>query len=350
MHREGTPGTTVRELAARHDSVGDLPLVTESARVTDVTAMDRDREPAVTAAINDRLAGAGVAHGPIDGPDGWPRLRERLVADGRAGLVRRLSTLAERYDRPKPMLVGIRIRTDEDVDYLAGQYVGLRYGGTSRAYSLASSPAREELEICVRRVPGGRLSPRLCSDLAAGDELTVRGPYGELVLGEASARDIVFLATGTGVAPFKGMIDYLFETGRDEYRGERRDVWLFLGAAWRDDLPYREAFERRAAEHDNFHFVPCLSREAVLGGWDGETDYVQHTLLKHTDSSAVTAPLDERLEQWLRTEPDSGVGARLDPAAVDVYACGINAMVHSLVTAVERLGVPPERVESEGFG
>jgi len=350
LHPEQAPETTVRDLATQHDSVEDLPLVTESARVVDVTVMDRNREPAVTDAINERLAAAAPEQDPMDGPDDWERLRRRLVADGEARLVRRLSTLAERYERPKPMLVRIQLRTDEDVDYLAGQYVGLRYDGTSRAYSLASSPTRETLELCIRRVPGGRLSPRLCSDLSVGDEMTVRGPYGELILGEQSARDVVFLATGTGVAPFKGMIDYLFETGRDVYEGTDRDIWLFLGAAWRDDLPYREAFKQLAEDHSNFHFVPCLSREAVLSEWGGETDYVQHALLKHTDSDAVTAPLDERLERWLRADPDSGVQARLDPASVDVYACGINAMVYSLVGAVERLGVPPERIESEGFG
>ncbi len=349
MDAEATPQSTVKEHVSRHDSIGDLPLVTKSARVTGVAAMDHDREAEVTAAINDRLESAGLARS-LAGPEDWEHLRDELISEGRAKLVRRLSTLAGRYGRPKPMLVRVRLRTEATVDYLAGQYVGIRYGGTSRAYSLSSSPTQAELELCVRRVPGGRLSPELCGDMSVGDKVTVRGPYGDLVLGEQSQRDIVFLATGTGVAPFKGMIDYLFETGRDEHRGHQRDVWLFLGAAWEDDLPYRERFREYAAERENFHFVPCLSRERVLTDWDGETDYVQHALLKHTDGDAVTAPLDEELERWLRTDPESGVEARLDPSNVDVYACGINAMVHSLVLTAERLGVPPERIESEGFG
>lgn len=349
MHPEATPDTAVREHVAVHESIGDLPLVTKSARVTDVTAMDYDRENEVTEAINDRLDSAGLGRS-LAGAEDWERLRDKLITEGRAKLVRRLSTLAERYGRPKPMLVRVRLRTETDIDYLAGQYIGIRYDGTSRAYSLSSSPTQEELELSVRRVPGGRLSPELCGDMSVGDRVTVRGPYGELVLNEPSQRDIVFLATGTGVAPFKGMVDYLFETGRDEHRGHERNIWLFLGAAWEDDLPYREAFEDLAAQRENFHFVPCLSRESVLTDWDGETDYVQHSLLKHTAGDAVTAPLDEELEQWLRTDPDSGVEARLDPSNVDVYACGINAMVHSLVLSAERLGVPAERIESEGFG
>jgi len=342
----------VRPHASQHDAIGDLPLVTRSATVTEVETMDQDRRPEVVDAVREWLEDRG-----LDGD--YPEVTRDtdlggLAADlGDAGhptLARKVATVAERYDRPKPMLARARFDTHRDVDFLAGQYVGLRYDGTSRAYSLANSPTEDELEICVRRVPGGRLSPRICDDLAVGDDLSVRGPYGDLVLGEQSERDLVFLATGTGVAPLKSMLDYVFETGRDEYAGGRRDVWLFLGAAWADDLPYRAAFRALARERENFHFVPCLSREPVLSDWDGETDYVQHALLKHTDANTVTAPLGRRLERWLREEPQSGVTVRIDPSDVDVYACGINAMVYSLVTAAERLGVPAERIESEGFG
>lgn len=161
---------------------------------------------------------------------------------------------------------------------------------------------------------------------------------------------MVFLATGTGVAPFKSMIDYLFESGRDEYQGKQRDVWLFLGAAWADDLPYRTAFRELARERENFHFVPCLSREPYLSDWDGETDYVQQALLKHIDETTVATPIGAPLDKRLEDGPGSGELPSIDPANVDVYACGINAMVYSLVAAIERLGVPANRIESEGFG
>ncbi|UPW01183.1 FAD-binding oxidoreductase [Halorussus gelatinilyticus] len=341
----------VREHLSQHDALADLPLVTESARVTDVTTMDRDRRPEAAAAMTRWLEERGLAgYGPVEGFDDWERLSARLARDDRPAVARRVATLAERVERPKPMLTSARFRTEADVDFLAGQYVGLRYDGTSRAYSLSSSPTEDELEICVRRVPGGRLSPEICTDLAVGDEVTIRGPYGELVLQDHSPRDMVFLATGTGVAPFRSMIEYVFETGRDEYEGERRDVWLFLGAAWEDDLPYLDRFRELQRTQENFHFVPCLSRESVLSDWDGETDYVQHALLKHTDPAAVTAGLGDRLERWLREQPQSGVEARIDPTNSEVYACGINAMVYGLVTAAERLGIPASRIESEGFG
>jgi ferredoxin-NADP reductase len=326
--------------------------VTESATVVATEDMDRDRSEEVREAVDHWFEEAGLAdrYDSVSDYDDWEALVRELRGDGYHTFARRCAALRERYERPHPMLTRVELEPEAPVEYLAGQYVGLRYGGNSRAYSLASSPTRDTLELCVRRVPGGRLSPKLCGDLCVGDEVTVRGPRGDLVLDGPSERDLIFLATGTGVAPFKGMVDYAFETGLDEFEGEERDVWLFLGAAWEDDLPYHERFREYARERSNFHYVPCLSRESYLSDWRGETDYVQHALLKHVDETAVTAPLGKRLETWVERDPDSGVTARIDPGTAEVYACGLNAMVHSLVSAAEAIGVPEERIDAEGFG
>jgi len=312
--------------------------------VTDVETMDRDRREEARRAARETFERAGVSV-----PDDAATLRERAT-ELPPPAARRVRTALERLDRDRPMLVRAAFETDRRVEYLAGQYVGLRYDGTSRAYSLSSSPTQDHLEICVRRVMDGRLSPKLCGDLQVGDEFTLRGPHGDLVLGEPSGRDLVCLATGTGVAPLKGMIEYLFDTGGDEHGGQRRDVWLFLGAAWADDLPYHDRFRALAAEHANFHYVPTVSRESALSEWDGETDYVQHALLKHVDSGTVTAPVGEELGEWLTEDPVADDRARIDPNDVEVYACGINAMVYSLVRAAESLGVAERHIHSEGFG
>lgn len=67
-------------------------------------------------------------------------------------------------------------------------------------------------------------------------------------------------ATGTGIAPLKRMLEYALETGHDTDAGERRTLWLFLGAAWADDLPRHERFTERTAANDHFEYVPCCSR------------------------------------------------------------------------------------------
>ena len=343
----------IREHTAAHDSIQELPLISESASVTLVERLDTDRREKARETIHRWVREHQLPpefYDLAETPGDWSSLQAELADRGNVELARRIATLTTRYHRPKPMLVRVRVEPDEPVSFLPGQYIGFRYNKTSRAYSISSSPDRSYLELCVRRVPGGRLSPDLCDNIKPGDSVTIRGPYGDLVLQDSSTRDIVFLATGTGVAPFKSMLDYLFENNLDDFEGHQRDVWLFLGAAWQDDLPYHTQFTELASEHDNFHYVPTLSREPILTDWEQETDYVQHAFMKHIDQSRVHVPLDHELKRWITRTPRSGVSKLIDPSNVDVYACGINAMVYSLVHAARSIGVPTENIESEGYG
>ncbi|MCD2205069.1 ferredoxin--NADP reductase [Halobacterium sp. KA-6] len=342
---------TIREHNSQHEHAQSLPLISESATVTSVDAMDRDRR----SEIRRKLLALGKRHGfedtiPDTGKIDWTAVFEAATTANRR-LAPQIGAFRDRYERAHPALVSITLDVDNPVKFAAGQYVSLRYNGRTRPYSVASSPNRDDLELCIRRVPDGRLSPKLCDDLSVGDEVTVRGPNGHLLLENQSKRDLAFLATGTGVAPMKSMIDYLFEDGRDEYQGEPRDIWLFLGAAWEDDLPYHDAFQERAATHDNFHYVPCLSRESWLADWAGETEYIQDALLKYVEERALDdAVFGRHIAEMLRTQPDVEIEARIDPHELEVYACGINAMVYSLETAVTRLGVPTNHVHCEGYG
>ena len=346
----------IRRHLSQHEAVEDLPLVTDSATVSRVEAMDRDRSEEALEAMATTLEWHGedewtdhvdVENGRVD----WGTLESLLDGCDDAELADRLRALHDRYERAFPSLLRIGFETEEEFAFLPGQYVTVRFEEVSRPYSLASSPNREETEVCIRRVPGGRLTSELFTDCATGDELTVRGPNGDLLLADPSDTDMVFLATGTGVAPFKSMIDYAFEEGFDEFEGGRRDVWLFLGAAWEDDLPYHEEFRALAAERANFHYVPTVSREEYLTNWEGETAYVQQILLKYMDEDALDGiRLGPEMRRYAGKRPKCDVDARLDPARMDVYACGINAMVNSLVDATTRIGVPERRIESEGFG
>lgn len=342
---------TVREHKSQHDHVESLPLISKSATVTAVEAMDRVRRNE----IRDRIRALGTTFGfedavPVEGAIDWDHVFQEATRIDRQ-LAPLIGAFRDRFERAHPALTRIVFETDEPFDFAAGQYLSVRYENRTRAYSIASSPNREETELCVRRVPDGRLSPRLCEELSVGDRFTIRGPNGHLLLETPSERDMVFLATGTGVAPMKSMIDYTFEEGRDRYRGELRDVWLFLGAAWVDDLPYHDAFRTLSEEHDNFHYVPCLSRESWLSEWGGETDYIQDAMVKYVDERALDdATFGRHVAQLLRERPTVDVTARLDPHEMEVYACGINAMVYSLETAVHRLGVPPRHVHCEGYG
>ncbi len=359
----------VHEHPTQHEAAEKLPLITKSAVVVEVDALDRERDDAVVRALRETLDGHGSVgwrrNAPEEKEDRRRWIRSLLdsyssgsplnhyidekAQEGEIG--RKLDVLQARYHRCHPSLVRVVLETEEPVEFVAGQYVSVKYSGVSRVYSVASSPSRDEVELCIRRVPDGRLTPEILENLETGDEVTLRGPFGEFVMHEPSSRDLVFLATGTGVAPFKSTVDYVFEEGRDSYDGEERDVWLFLGAAWEDDLPYRDDLWELAGEHANFHFVPTCSREHYLTDWQGETAYVQHALVKYVDSDAVA---DVDLPREFRRQLDQPrmyeTPAELDPSEMEVYACGINAMVYGLVDAVERLGVEPRHMELEGYG
>lgn len=345
---------------SQHEAAEELPLISDAATITGIEIMDQERREDVIDAVK-LLLEVYNEEDWLDGVSGaddidWTSLRNVLETDTESGtesrkavLSTKLDTLQNRYEREHPMLVSIRFQTEDTFDFVPGQYVTLRYEEVARTYSIASSPNNDEMELCIRRVPGGTLTPKLCETLAVGDEISIRGPNGDFVLTEPSEQHLVFIATGTGVAPFKSMIEYTFE--EDLADGDSRDVWLFLGSSWKDDLPYRETFRTLDAEHENFHFVPTLTREKYLSRWDGETAYVQQTLMKYFDSEAVDASaLDENVRPYLDEEPATDIDARLDPNTMEAYACGLNAMVFSLIDAVKTTGVSEEMIDAEGYG
>jgi CDP-4-dehydro-6-deoxyglucose reductase len=341
---------------SQHDRAAQLPLVTEDARVTLVEPMDRNRNNEVLSAVRDQVAAVGDRSWVAAARDGstirWPALLDR-VRDAGASQRRlaRIETLAERFDRPYPSLLRLRVKPDVDLDFAPGQYVTLRLHDTPRAYSLSNSPSEDELEFCIRLVPGGKLTSGLFERVDVGEAVVVRGPNGDMVLDPPSSRDMVFLATGTGVAPFKSMLDYTLEQGRDVVEGDPRDIWLFLGCGWEDDLPHRAHFRRLDAQYDHFHFVPTLTREPLLTDWEGATDYVQSVFVSHVAREALAgADLPPRFDSVRDQPPQSGVDARIDPTNVELYACGISAMVSTLVRAARSVGVPDSEMQYEGFG
>lgn len=257
---------------------------------------------------------------------------------------------------------------DEGIRFLPGQHFGTRMRLSdpdaekrhtkANAYSIANWDATgDEIELLIKRIPPNiadesSLTPRLFDDLSEGDELVVHGPYtDDLMLHTPSERDMVFMATGTGVAPLKSMIDYVFEEEWDRYEGQERNVWLFLGASWEDDLPYHETFQELDSEVDHFHYIPTCSREGALTDWDGATEYIQHELLSYVDDTSIPSEaLDPEYTRHVERNPAYDVEARIDPAGTEFYLCGVSAMVASVRPVFEALDVPDEQWQAEPYG
>jgi ferredoxin-NADP reductase len=172
----------------------------------------------------------------------------------------------------------------ERFDFKPGQFVSVkepRPDGkvTIRAYSIASAPAgTARFSLCVNRVDDGFMSNYLC-DLQENSQVRLQGPYGALTLRPEPA-DVMMIATGTGVAPFRAMVEWLFgeETpGGAEAAGASRhggkEYWLVYGTRYEEDVFYKQEFEAIAARHPNFHYLVTLSRPAE--GWTGWSGHVQ---------------------------------------------------------------------------
>ncbi len=209
-------------------------------------------------------------------------------------------------------------------DFAAGQFISVRepHGDKfiTRAYSLASPPrGNNTFDLCLNRVDEGFMSNFLC-DRKEGEVASFHGPHGLFVL-RPEVEDLIFVATGTGVAPFRGMAQTLFgRDGSGVKRNNGRQVYLVYGTRYPEDVYYRGEFEQLAAEEPDFHYIATLSRPPE--SWTGARGYVQ-----------------EHVREI--------VGQRKD---MHVYICGLNEMVSSMrKLLIEECGWEKKRVVYERY-
>ncbi len=157
---------------------------------------------------------------------------------------------------------------------MAGQWVSAKEHKPdgeeiTRAYSIASPPnGSSQFALCLNRVQDGFMSNLLC-DLEPGAEVPFQGPFGSFIL-RPPMRDTLFIATGTGIAPFRSMLHWVLA---EESRHQGRQLWLLFGSRSETDIYYHSEFLKLAKEHANFHYLPTLSRGSA--NWTGLRGYVQ---------------------------------------------------------------------------
>lgn len=135
-----------------------------------------------------------------------------------------------------------------------------------RSYSIASTTKRHKvIELCVVLKENGAATPVMFKNSRVGDRLTVSEPQGRFVLPKSLDRDICFICTGTGVAPFRSMILDIHEKAVPH-----KNIYLIFGNRDEKDILYRNEFEELDRNSSNFHFLPTLSQSE----WEGERGYV----------------------------------------------------------------------------
>lgn len=234
--------------------------------------------------------------------------------------VKEYKVQVERIDALSPDIKYIHFKIlspEEGIIFKAGQYVQLEVPpyeqckeAEFRAYSIASPPNEHNtIGLIITRVPEGAVSTYVHDYLHLGDELIARGPFGEFCLRE-SDRKMVMIATGSGLAPIRSMLHQIYG------EGGKKELTLFYGDKKPVDLLYYDELCKFDSTHPNFTYIPTLSRTTEEDKWEGEKGRVTDLIGKYI--------------------PDN--------AQIDVYICGVPAMVQSCNDLLLQKGVPQEQI------
>lgn len=151
-----------------------------------------------------------------------------------------------------------------------------------RNYSVASWPdGTNKFELIITNLEGGAMSDYLFKEVNIGDEFLYRGPMGVFTLPEKIERDIFFVSTGSGISPFRSMVNWIAEN-----EIPHQNIKLYFGTRTQEDICYWDEMKLLEDILPNFEFIPVLSREE----WDGKTGYVHKHYLNLVDS-ALEKPL-----------------------------------------------------------
>jgi CDP-4-dehydro-6-deoxyglucose reductase len=174
------------------------------------------------------------------------------------------------------MILYFKLPANERLQFLAGQYIEfLLKDGSRRSFSMGNAPHDDELiQLHVRRVAGGSFTDHVFGRMKERDILRFEGPLGTFFLREESVKPIVFVASGTGFAPIKSIIERAF------HKGVTRPMVLYWGGRRPKDLYMNELPLKWVAEHPGFRYIPVMSDALREDQWNGRTGFVHHAVME----------------------------------------------------------------------
>jgi len=194
------------------------------------------------------------------------------------------------------IILGLKLPANERLQFLAGQYLEfLLKDGSRRSFSMGNAPHDDELlQLHVRHVAGGQFTDHVFGKMKERDILRFEGPQGTFFLREDSTKPIVFVASGTGFAPIKSIIEHAI------HKGIARPMTLYWGGRRPKDL-YMNALAEGWAAQGRITYVPVISDALPEDHWTGRTGFVHRAVMQDFP----------------------------DLSALQVYACGVPIMVDS---------------------
>jgi CDP-4-dehydro-6-deoxyglucose reductase len=192
------------------------------------------------------------------------------------------------------VILGLKLPANERLQFLAGQYLEfLLKDGSRRSFSMGNAPHDDALlQLHVRHMPGGQFTDHVFGKMKERDILRFEGPQGTFFLREDSAKPIVFVASGTGFAPIKSIIEHAL------HKGIARPMTLYWGGRRPKDL-YMSALAEEWAARGLLKYVPVISDALPEDAWSGRTGFVHRAVMEDLP----------------------------DLSGYQVYACGVPVMV-----------------------
>lgn len=220
------------------------------------------------------------------------------------------------------MSIIMQLPATDVMQFHAGQYVEfLLRDGSRRSYSMGNAPhtldpAAPKVELHIRHMPGGKFTDVVFSTMKEKDILRIEGPYGSFYLREDSQAPMILLASGTGFAPIKALIEHM------QHKGITRPATLYWGGRRPSDLYMNDWVEEHVKAMPNLTYVPVVSDALPEDAWIGRTGFVHQAVLQdHPDLSGF-----------------------------QVYACGAPIVVDSArADYLGKAGLPEEAFFADSF-
>jgi CDP-4-dehydro-6-deoxyglucose reductase, E3 len=250
-------------------------------------------------------------------------IEARMVPGAGEYPVRKMPCRVISIARPAPdvAILMMQLPANDPLRYHAGQYIEfILQDGARRSYSMANAPhtlgERPALELHLRHMVGGRFTDHVFGAMKEKDILRIEGPFGSFFLREDVDKPIVLLASGTGFAPIKSIIEHL------EFKGTGREAVLYWGCRSRADIYLHEWAMQSTQRLPWLSYVPVLSEPLETDQWSGRTGLVHQALMHDLP----------------------------DLSGYQVYACGAPVMVDAAQRdLVARCGLPAEEFYADAF-
>lgn len=210
-------------------------------------------------------------------------LESRQVTHEGAFPIKKLPARIHTLERLSQDVMHLRLQlpSSQPFEYFAGQYIEvIARDGTRRSYSLANAPhelmsdGKPVVDLHIRLMSGGVFTEQVFERMKEKDILRIEGPYGSFHLQGDSALPLVFLASGTGFAPLKAILQHM------QFMNITREVVFYWGGRRPADLYMDAWLQDKLEQMPNLRYVPVVSDPLPEDAWPGRTGFVHLTVLQ----------------------------------------------------------------------